>query len=395
MSAEGDERGIDQTARIALGAVALVVLLVIGTLAVDALRRDDSPPASTVDQGGNPPSRKPLGSGATAPLPDDRAFVATAGIMEFDAWRKLLARDPRAAAVSVAQMPADDDRDARLTELMIHWTEKAPATAGEWLLEQAPSDFRAESSAEFTRAWADRDPAAAARWIGDRANNPAAVDAIGGLIARWTGSDADAAREWAESLGTPAARATASAALAYTWAQSDARAASTWVAQIKDPTLRAAAAKNLVNAWSVSDPRSAANWLSANLREPNQRDAAALPLLLTWADTDPHSASKWVAALPGGQLQEQSKAIFAEALAEEAPNDAITWAESIGDSEQRNESILNIYESWMENDKPALLAHLRENLNSAPVLRNQIYEMLFEHDPEFRAELIGLYEGRE
>jgi len=394
VSDSGDSEPGAPSARLAFAAIGVVVALVLGTILFDSLKGGSSDSADT----GQTDIRPPAGPGPTSgesdrePLPE-RSYSA-AGILDLESWRDLLAKDPRAAAVSVAQMPADDERDARLTELMVNWTERDPDSAGSWLLEQTPGEFRTESSAEFTRAWADRDPTAAAKWIGSRSDHPAAVDAVGGLLARWAHKDADAAREWAESLPPGAAREVAGAALAYTWAQDDARAASTWVANIDDPALRSSAARNLVNAWSHTDPRSAADWLSANLRDPADRDAAALPLIMTWADTDPLSASKWVAGLPGGQLQEQSKAIFAEALAHESPEDAVTWANSIEDQEQRTDSVLNIYESWMENDKPALLAHLRDNLTAAPALRQQIYDMLYEHDPDFRAELIGLYEGQ-
>ena len=382
--------------RVALIGVGALVLLVFASIVASSLRRppapDPDPTTATAPAAGKRDS--PRGASADndgTVLPSASFPVAIADI---DSWRQLLKSDPAAAAASLGQMSPDEERDDRLFELMEHWVSTSPDAAGSWLLAQPQGEFRDDSAEEFSLAWARLAPEAAASWVGSHLQSPAGKAAVGALVSEWARQDPSAALAWVEALTEPEAARSATGSLGYAWGQDAPHAAARWAAQIDDPTLKRAAAINLVNAWSETDPDDAAVWVATGLSDPALRDAAALTLIHTWADNDPRAASQWIAGLGSGELLESAKTVFAESLAYEAPKDAVVWARSIDDPVRRNEAILNIYEDWIETDKPALIGHLRSNLDdhADAELRDGVYDLLYDHDPDFRAELLQLFE---
>lgn len=383
--------------KFALISVAALALIILIAIIANSLRpgkpgesiAGDTPPVSTGDAWREP------AAGQASPAAQASGTVGV-GTMDLGSWRVLLKQDPLAAAKSLAQMPVGEDLDDRMIELMEFWTEGTPDAAGAWLAEQPRGEFRDHAAEEFGAAWGEHDPRAAANWLSAHLSAPGSEAAIGAVSSSWAASSPDEARAWIATLPAGTAKLRASGALAFTWSTDSPHDAARWAESIDDGAEHRAAVVNIANSWGAKDPASAAVWIRSKILDTELRDAAALTLIHQWAGSDPLAASKWIAGLPGGQLQETSKAIFAESLAAEAPSDAIIWARSIEDTERRNEAILNVYEGWMDVDQAEFSNHVRQHLtdHSDPKLREQLFDLLYEQDPQFRSELIQLYENR-
>ena len=121
-------------------------------------------------------------------------------------------------------------------------------------------------------------------------------------------------------------------------------------------------------------------------------------MIHSWAadEKSAASASNWIDGIPDGELKENAKATFAETHAETSPPEALPWARDIRDLERRLEVTMVVFEEWILSDKEGFRAEITtEWENYEPELREEIYDLLLDEDPEFKKELIKLYENRE
>ncbi|MFT5108596.1 MAG: hypothetical protein ACI9UA_004240, partial [Pseudoalteromonas tetraodonis] len=312
----------------------------------------------------------------------------------------LAERDPKLAASIVAQMADDPMRDERMYDLMQIWVAKDPSQAAAWVVELPFGSMKNDATTELGIAWGALDPAAASQWVEENIFTENAPAGAASLTSAWAQNDIEAATTWVASLDadTPA-RAEAIKALAFHLGGLDPQRGLAWLGRLK-PGDRNLIVVNFAAAWSDKDPRSAANWLryQAGDIDPRTRDQASLAVIHSWAadEKSAASASNWIDGIPDGELKENAKATFAETHAETSPPEALPWARDIRDLERRLEVTMVVFEEWILSDKEGFRAEITtEWENYEPELREEIYDLLLDEDPEFKKELIKLYENRE
>jgi hypothetical protein len=254
-----------------------------------------------------------------------------------------------------------------------------------------------DATTELGLAWGSSDPEAAARWVDENIFTENAPAGAASLTSAWVKVDVDGATEWVESLDIDApARDEALKALAFHLGELDATRGLAWLARLK-PKDRNLIIVNFAAAWSESDPRAAANWIrfQSGSIDPRIRDQATLAVIHSWAanESEAASASDWIDNLSDGELKENAKATFAESHSENAPREALPWAQSIDDPQRRLEVSMVVLEEWITQDKDDFKAGITDEWDGFDEgLRHEVYDLLLDHDPQFKKQLFTLFE---
>ena len=309
--------------------------------------------------------------------------------------------DPLEAAAEIAAIPDESERDEDLTALMREWASSRPDQAAAWVSTLPSGEFRADATRELAVAWSASSPRRAAAWARQEfvAGRTLAAAAV---LSQWAATSPADAASWLQELGElppppgdpPAADLTA--ALIYSWSRTAPADAAAWVAKISEGEIRNSAIVNLAAGWASNDPQGLASWLDTHVPSgEDARIAAYVTLTHQWASTDPQAAGQWVGSLEQGEVRETMLAAYASTLAADDPAAALTWANRIDPEAQRRETIVDIYDTWLDNDLPQAKRALADALPAmeSKALQHELYQALYDRDPEFRDELFNLLEG--
>lgn len=380
----------------------LFLFITAGFLLLRHFSSERIPPSA----GGDPEPLQP-GNGQIDPAPrlilpgeqPGRIIFADPDVTSADEFRLLAERAPKSAAQIVARMADTPERDERMYDLMQIWVSKDPTQAADWVSGLPYSGMKNDATTELGLAWGASDPEAAARWVDENIFTENAPAGAASLTSAWVKVDAEAATAWVESLDADApARDEAFKALAFHLGGLDPTRGLAWMSRLK-PEDRNLIIVNFAAAWSDSDPQAAADWMrfQSGSIDPRIRDQATLAVIHSWAanEAEAASASDWIDNLADGELKEKAKATFAESHAENAPQEALPWAQSIDDPQRRREVTMVVLEEWIIQDKENFKAEITaEWAGFDEGLRHEIYDLLLDHDPEFKKQLFSMFEER-
>lgn len=296
------------------------------------------------------------------------------------------------AALDVAGMADGPTRSEAMEALIETWVASNPVDAADWAGSLPAGSFRDDAMSALMFHWALSTPADAAAWMARTGvDDPEAASALAG---RWAAKDPSSAAIWAEGLTDALMRHDAVAGVAGAWAESSPESAASWVAGLPAADKPAAEA-TLIAAWSQSSPSAAAAWLARQKEAGQESQTTALAVLTTnWAEQSPGAASKFVNSLPEGPAREAATSQFAIGAAATAPAEALTWAMSLTDTEQRNQVVADAVESWYDGAPEGFRAGISDALAMMDdaTMRKGVYEMLYDHDPGFHDNLLKLVE---
>jgi len=373
-------------------AVTLVVTAVF--FWVSCRRKDAGPGAAAVDLPPILSSPDHVGTGSGA---RQRTGANSENSAE-ENFRALLQEDPARAAAALSQAKNYDLWDAWLTPTMTRWAEIDPEGAIGWLESLPQGDFRTEAGEELLFAWAQKSPDEGIAWITGRLAEGKPPEALAAFVSAWAENDPGSVREWLETLGGNAPPEALSI-LAYAWAASSPGKASRWINSLDDADLRGRLAISYSTSRAIEDPAGAMLWLKSGARIGHEsRDSAMLTTLQIWAHgEDPEGAARWLSRTPEGDFKERGKIALGLALSESDPQRALGWAGEITDPTDQSGVVTDIYDTWLDEDTEAAKLHLLESLNTMPAdneNRRALLELLYEHDPDFKSEVLDPFLGQ-
>ena len=118
------------------------------------------------------------------------------------------------------------------------------------------------------------------------------------------------------------------------WAEFDPKAAASYVAKLgedADSSIKSA----LVSEWAESDPAAAAAWLSSlNVDDPAIARASS-SVIREWTRYDLAASADWLNSLPASPELDRAVISYTFRAAEEDPETAMSWAQSIEDDRRR------------------------------------------------------------
>jgi hypothetical protein len=295
-----------------------------------------------------------------------------------DLLGQLAETEPVAALELASQIESLRDSERAHVAVLEVWGRKDPAAAIAWAnnaLAGEPSRTRNSQLRAIYRGYAANNPAAAFQQAlaitdNDRLKNHLLEEVItvqtesGGLQAAMLAVDLVADPEMQNSLRRE---------LVDEWAEFDPQAAAAYVSTLgedADSSIKSA----LVSRWAQSDPAAAAAWLSSLDVDDPAIARASSSIIREWTRYDLTASADWLNSLPASPELDRAVISYTFRAAEEDPETAMSWAESIEDDRRRTWMMERVAITWKEQnaetfksylDKSELSAEQREKLENA------------------------------
>ena len=295
-----------------------------------------------------------------------------------DLLGQLAETEPVAALELASQIESLRDSERARVAVLEVWGRKDPAAAIAWAnnaLAGEPSRTRNSQLRAIYRGYAANNPAAAFQQAlaitdNDRLKNHLLEEVItvqiesGGLQAAKLAVDLVADPEMQNSLRRE---------LVDEWAEFDPQAAGAYVSTLgedADSSIKSA----LVSRWAQSDPAAAAAWLSSLDVDDPAIARASSSIIREWTRYDLTASADWLNSLPASPELDRAVISYTFRAAEEDPETAMSWAESIEDDRRRTWMMERVAITWKEQnaetfksylDKSELSAEQRDKLENA------------------------------
>ena len=277
---------------------------------------------------------------------------------------QLAETDPVAALELASQIESLRDSERARVAVLEVWGRKAPAAAIAWAnnaLADEPSRTRNSQLMAIYRGYAANNPAAAfqqALAINDnnRLKNQLLDQVIkvqiesGGLQAAKLAVDLVADPEMQRSLRRE---------IVDEWAEFDPKAAADFVAKLgeeADSNIKSA----LVSEWAKSDPAAAAAWLSSLNADDPAIARASSSIIREWTRYDLVASADWLNSLPASPELDRAVISYTFSAAEEDPETAMSWAQSIEDDRRRTWMMERVASAW-KNEDPDTFKNFLDN----------------------------------
>ncbi|MEC7231240.1 MAG: hypothetical protein VXV91_08600, partial [Verrucomicrobiota bacterium] len=231
-----------------------------------------------------------------------------------------------------------DNERARVAVLEV-WGRKAPAEAIAWsnhALAGEPSRTRNSQLMAIYRGFAANNPAAAfqqALAIND--NNRLKNQLLDQVIrVQIESGGLQAAKLTVDLVADPEMQRSLRRELVDEWAEFDPKAAAAYVAKLgedADSSIKSA----LVSEWAESDPAAAATWLSSLDVDDPAIARASSSVIREWTRYDLAASADWLNSLPASPELDRAVISYTFRAAEEDPETAMSWAQSIEDDRRR------------------------------------------------------------
>ncbi|MFL2832811.1 MAG: hypothetical protein ACJ0BK_04280 [Coraliomargaritaceae bacterium] len=271
-----------------------------------------------------------------------------------DLLSQLAETEPVAALELASKIESLRDSERARVAVLEVWGRKAPAAAIAWAnnaLAGEPSRTRNSQLMAIYRGYAANNPAAAfqqALAINDnnRLKNHLLDQVIkvqiesGGLQAAKLAVDLVADPEMQRSLRRE---------LVDEWAEFDPEAAAAYVATLgedADSSIKSA----LVSEWAESDPAAAAAWLSSLDVDDPAIARASSSVIREWTRYDLAASADWLNSLPASPELDRAVISYTFRAAEEDPETAMSWAQSIEDDRRRTWMMERVASAWKNQD---------------------------------------------
>ncbi len=144
------------------------------------------------------------------------------------------------------------------------------------------------------------------------------------------------------------------------WARFDPKNAADYVLSLGEDA--PSSLKNaLINEWALSDPAAAAAWLSALPEGDPVVGRASAEIIREWARYDLSASAEWLNSLPASPELDWAVASYTFRAAQEDPQSAITWAESINNERMRLRMTEQVAANWKQQDPDGFQGYLDDS----------------------------------
>lgn len=307
----------------------------------------------------------------------------------------LTAEETRGLLTEAFALPVSDPNRSRLIrELLGQLAETEPVAALELASQIASLRDSERARASVLEVWGRNNPAAALAWAntalinepartrraqltaiyrGYAANNPSAafqqalaIDDDSRLRGRLLGEVIEtqiesgglqAAKLAVDTMADPDMQNNLRRELVDEWAEFDPKAAAAYVTSLGEDApsnLKTA----LVEEWAESDPVAAAAWLSSLSDDDPAIARGSSEIIQEWTRYDLAASAKWLNSLPASPELDRAVISYTFRAAEEDPETAMSWAESIEDDRRRTWMMERVASTWKQQDADTFKTYL-------------------------------------
>lgn len=141
------------------------------------------------------------------------------------------------------------------------------------------------------------------------------------------------------------------------WAEFDPEGAAAYVASLGND-VSTSYKTALVGEWAESDPEAAAAWLSTLPEGDPAIAQASSQIIREWTKYDLTASAEWLNSLPDSPELDRAVMNYTQRAAQEDPETAMSWAESINSDWMRTRTMERVAGSWKAADPEAFESYL-------------------------------------
>jgi hypothetical protein len=273
-------------------------------------------------------------------------------------------RDPTAATHLLADLPPGGFRDGAVFRIALTCSTAHPEAAAA-LADQAKAVFQQQDLFEAVgRGWSSRNTTEALVWAQSLTNTTDRNRALFGVAARMAETQPGEAIQLAMSQPDASSRNELIRCVAGHLAEGDSQAAADWLRQLPDGPLRQQAWEGMSREWIEQDPAGAADAALASLPAGETRTAALARVAHDGLEAgwDEQAARQWASQLPAGPDRDAFLSGLCEPIrgvglrAEQAAG----WVALMSPGKIREAAIEKIAREWQKTDAAAAQAWLAQ-----------------------------------
>jgi hypothetical protein len=165
--------------------------------------------------------------------------------------------------------------------------------------------------------------------------------------------------------------------LASTWGRYQPQQAAQWLVAQPEGSEREDAFGNLAYTWAQKDATAAANFAAGLPAGPSRRQAL-VNAVVVWAERDVVAASNWLDRFDPHPDNDSAVAAIATStqVVNQNPDVALSWAESIVNTEQRVDAIHQIAHQWNRKNPGAARQYIQSTPLLTPAQRTELLQSL-------------------
>jgi hypothetical protein len=266
-------------------------------------------------------------------------------------------------------------RDAERAQVAILevWASRDPTAALTWAktaLVDEPSSQRNLQMRAIIRGYAETNPTAAFLYVNSleatsmidiRQKNDLLSEVIETQIEN---GGLNEARTRIEMLAAGSTKDSLLRDLVNEWASFDPDSAAAYVTSL-GADASASLKTTLIGEWAENDPVAAAAWLST-LPEGDPAIAnSTAEIIREWTRYDLNAPAEWLNSLPASPELDRAVASYTFRVAEEDPENAMGWAQSISNEKVRTYLMQSVAANWKNTDVERFTAYLEQSDLSA------------------------------
>jgi hypothetical protein len=117
----------------------------------------------------------------------------------------------------------------------------------------------------------------------------------------------------------------------------------------------------LAEQWAAKDPMAAAQWVSQLNPDDPAIPRAASEIIQEWARYDLYASAEWLNSLPSSPELDRAVASYTYQAAQEDPQSAMSWAESISSDWLRTRMMERVAAEWKSTDTAQFESYLQSS----------------------------------
>lgn len=279
-----------------------------------------------------------------------------------DLLAQLAETEPTVALELASQIESFRDSESARIAVLEVWGKNDPAAALAWAkqaLASEPSRTRRSQLAALYRGYAQSNPEAAFQEAlaisGDNRLRNSLLDEV--IETQIENGGLQAAKLAIDLLNDPQMQNNLRRELVDEWAQFDPEAAAQYVLSLGEDA-DARLKTELISEWAESDPAAAAAWLSSLSEDDPTIARASAEIIREWTRYDLAASAEWLNSLPPSPELDRAVISYTFRAAEEDPETAMTWAESIENDRRRTWMMERVAATWKDQDAETFKSYL-------------------------------------
>jgi hypothetical protein len=252
----------------------------------------------------------------------------------------------------LSAVPSEGRRAEMASQIASELARESPRAALAWAERLPEGEARTRALHPALDELAANNPVEAVGYVASLPAGQGRTDLLRRAVASWAVRDMDAAMEWTRELPAGRERDEVSSEAARGLRRTDLARAARWSEMIDNAEIRHHAIQEIAGQWALTDGPAAAQWLS-QMPDAATQIESHYSVARHWGLMDMEGSANWINSLPHGASRDAAVRAFVTSIDGYDAALATSWAMTIQESGQRQESVGSAFGRWLQSDPTA------------------------------------------